>query len=99
MDLKSASTIAALTLGCCGAAFAQNSILKINVGDSPQFGNYLEDGSGRVVYMFTSDKRSVSSCYGNCARAWPPLIATATPQAGFGVDGHMLGSTKRSDGK
>ncbi|WP_241995503.1 hypothetical protein [Kribbella sp. VKM Ac-2568] len=61
-------------------------------------GSILVDGSGRTLYLFEKDKGSTSSCYGTCATAWPPYTTTGSPQAGGGVQGPLLGTTKRTDG-
>ena len=49
--------------------------------------------------MFTKDKGSTSECYGGCAQAWPPLLATGpvTISGKFTVP-HDLGTTTRTDG-
>jgi predicted lipoprotein with Yx(FWY)xxD motif len=40
----------------------------------------------------------MSSCYGACAKAWPPLLSDGEPQAGEGAMAAKLGTVKRSDG-
>jgi len=40
----------------------------------------------------------MSRCYGVCAKAWPPLLTTAAPLAGPGVEARLLGTTKRKNG-
>jgi predicted lipoprotein with Yx(FWY)xxD motif len=59
----------------------------------------LVDSEGLTVYSFANDRGTTSSCYGACAEAWPPLIATGTPNAGEGATSSDLGTTKRKDGK
>ena len=54
--------------------------------------------TGGRVYLFTADKGSKSSCYGQCASVWPPLIANK-PTAGAGLRASKLGTTKRKDAK
>src|ERR1700722_2435997 len=64
-------------------------------------GMVLVAGNDFTLYMFVPDKRSgVSTCYNACARAWPPLLLTGTdvPVYGHGVNPHLLGTTKRTDG-
>src|SRR3954470_20109016 len=61
-------------------------------------GRALVAAHGRTVYLFTADKGSKSSCYGQCASVWPPLIANK-PTAGAGLRASKLGTTKRKDGK
>jgi predicted lipoprotein with Yx(FWY)xxD motif len=55
------------------------------------------DGAGRALYLFTPDRRGVSTCYAGCARAWPPLYGRA--RAGLGIHARALGSTIRHDGR
>jgi predicted lipoprotein with Yx(FWY)xxD motif len=59
-------------------------------------GTVLTDGTGRTLYVLTKDKNGASSCTGDCASTWPPFTASAS--AGSGVDGSLLGTTKRADG-
>jgi predicted lipoprotein with Yx(FWY)xxD motif len=61
-------------------------------------GRVLVSAQGRTLYMFMHDKRGVSTCYGQCAGFWPPLLATANGRAGGGVKGTLIGTTKRHDG-
>ena len=35
------------------------------------------DGNHRALYTFDNDKPDTSSCYGECAAAWPPYLANA----------------------
>jgi predicted lipoprotein with Yx(FWY)xxD motif len=39
-----------------------------------------------------------SSCYGACAKAWPPLLTEGEPHPSNGAEGAKLGTTKRKDG-
>jgi predicted lipoprotein with Yx(FWY)xxD motif len=61
-------------------------------------GDVLTDPSGRLLYMFDPDKQGASTCYDQCAQAWPPLATTGTPGAGAGADVSLLGTTTRKDG-
>ena len=63
-----------------------------------KYGKVLFDGRGRSLYLFARDKRGQSSCYGACAKAWPPLLAAGRPKAGPGVRPSLLGTVKRRDG-
>ena len=57
------------------------------------YGHVLFDNRGFALYAFTRDRGGRSSCYGACAKAWPPYLANR-------VDGGTLvGTTRRSDGK
>ena len=62
-------------------------------------GTSLVGADGMTLYIFTSDTGGTSTCYEDCAAAWPPfeVEAGATPEAGDGVTGE-LGTTERDDG-
>jgi predicted lipoprotein with Yx(FWY)xxD motif len=62
-------------------------------------GTYLTGASGRALYMWVADSSGKSSCSGECAKAWPPLIAKSTPVASGGANAAELGTITRSDGK
>lgn len=76
----------------------------VAAAESPALGAYLADGSGRTLYMFESDRQGMggtapsSSCGGDCAAAWPPLLTDGPPVAGDGVDAAKLGTLDRGDG-
>lgn len=59
-------------------------------------GTYLVDARGRSLYLFTLDTDRTSSCEGECAEAWPPLLGD--PVGGEGVDQTLLGNAERGNG-
>jgi len=61
-------------------------------------GQILVDASGRTLYLFEADKGSVSTCYGDCASVWPPLIAKGTVDGAAGINSSLLSTTMRNDG-
>ena len=61
-------------------------------------GVYLTDGAGRAVYLWDADREGTSTCYGDCAKAWPPVTVGDRPTAGTGAAADLLGTQKRSDG-
>src|SRR6266487_2846486 len=63
-----------------------------------EFGKVIFDANSNVVYMFGRDKTATSTCYGICAKAWPPLLTKSTPSVGTGLNANLLGTTKRKDG-
>lgn len=65
---------------------------------STTLGDVLTDSADVTLYMFDKDKGGTSSCYGECATNWPPLLTTGAPKADAGTDGALLGTTKRTDG-
>jgi predicted lipoprotein with Yx(FWY)xxD motif len=62
-------------------------------------GTSLVGPDGRTLYIFTQDTDGASTCYDDCAAAWPPFIveAGAVLEGGDGVSGE-LGITERDDG-
>lgn len=86
---------AALALVPAGTTAASPTVA---VGSS-RFGPIVFDGQRRALYAFTRDRRGgPSSCYGACARAWPPYIARRAPRAGRGTKQSLLGTVRRRDG-
>ncbi len=79
-----------------GAAKASGTTVRL---DDSEFGRMLFDSKQQAIYIFERDERNKSNCYGECATAWPPVFTDGKPRAGDGVDGSLLGTTKRRDGK
>lgn len=67
--------------------------------DIPNFGPALTDQEGRTLYLFTKDSKnpSQSTCDGQCAANWPPLLATGDVTL-TGVDQALVGRVTRADG-
>ena len=61
-------------------------------------GAILVDGAGRTLYGFTPDTDGVSTCYDDCATAWPPLLDDAGTTVGEGLDPALLTTVDRTDG-
>jgi len=78
------------------AAAAAGKTVKIS---HSRFGDILVDGRGHTLYLFTKERTPKVRCYGDCARAWPPLITKGKPHAGKGADARLVGTTKRRNGK
>jgi predicted lipoprotein with Yx(FWY)xxD motif len=74
---------------------------EVQTGKVSGLGTVLVNGQGLTLYMFVPDKQSgTSTCYGQCANAWPPLLVTGgnAPVAGPGVEASLLTTTARTDG-
>jgi predicted lipoprotein with Yx(FWY)xxD motif len=75
----------------------------LEVKKSDQLGDYIADGEGRSLYLFKADtqgkdgKQAAATCYDDCAKAWPPLLADAA-KAGGKVQASLIGTTARKDG-
>lgn len=63
---------------------------------STDLGDILQDSEGRTLYLFTPDAQGDSTCYDDCADAWPAFVEEGS--AGEGVDASLLGTTTRTDG-
>ena len=72
---------------------------RIGMREQAPYGQILVDANGRALYVFSTDTGMRSSCEGECARAWPPVLTQGTATAmGGGVQSQMLGSIQRPDG-
>jgi predicted lipoprotein with Yx(FWY)xxD motif len=67
--------------------------------EASDYGSVLFDRKGGALYLFTSDTQGKSTCYGACAKAWPPFIARGRPRAREDVEQALLGTTLRRDGR
>lgn len=65
--------------------------------DSEDIKRGIFDFDGYTLYRFDKDKGSKSTCYGACAKQWPPLLTELKPR-GVDVVKSKLGTTKRKDG-
>jgi predicted lipoprotein with Yx(FWY)xxD motif len=70
----------------------------LTAASNPELGMVLVDSEGFTVYSFGKDKGTTSSCYGACAKAWPPVTTEGAPTGGEGALSSKLGTTKRKDG-
>src|SRR5215468_6956273 len=69
----------------------------VKVGPS-SLGRVLVDANGKTLYLWAHDKGRKSTCYGDCAGYWPPLLTRGKPVARGGAQARLLGTTRRSDG-
>lgn len=65
------------------------------VADSA-LGEIVVDDEGFTLYVFIPDDGGESTCYDDCATAWPPLVGDAV--ASGSVDAALLGTSPRTDG-
>ncbi|MFN8216390.1 MAG: hypothetical protein U0R71_07305 [Solirubrobacterales bacterium] len=70
----------------------------VSLASAPGLGLILVDSEGHVLYAFAGDSGTTSSCYGACAKAWPPLLTEGPPQPSNGAAPGRLGTTRRRDG-
>jgi len=87
---------AASAVGASSVPASSGALLTLRM--SP-YGKIISDAHHRVLYLFARDgNKPVSTCYGVCATAWPPLLTKGAPAAGPGLSAKLLGTTKRKDG-
>ncbi|MGZ4289736.1 MAG: COG4315 family predicted lipoprotein [Gaiellaceae bacterium] len=90
---------AAVTHRSSGSSAASNATAGLVTLHQTKVGKVLATKSGRTLYLFMKDKNGRSSCYGQCAGYWPPLMQKGKLSAGTGVKANFLGTTKRKNGK
>jgi predicted lipoprotein with Yx(FWY)xxD motif len=96
--IGAAIVVAAAVAAVVGSAQgAPGAAARLSVRSS-EYGKAVFGPSGKVVYVFGADRGSTSRCYGTCAKAWPPLVTSAAPLAGPGIQAKLLGTTKRKNG-
>ncbi len=78
-------------------ALAQDATT-LKVSQNEALGSFLVDAEGMTLYLFTKDTPDTSTCYDDCAGAWPPLLSEGEVAGGEGVDAALLGTTERTDG-
>jgi predicted lipoprotein with Yx(FWY)xxD motif len=66
-------------------------------------GVILTDGAGRTLYVFLNDEQGgPSTCSGDCAASWPPLLANGEVEVGGDgddpTDASLVGTIARDDG-
>lgn len=95
------ATIAALVFAFINSPASEAASAKGPVVSTAKtsLGRILVNSRGHTLYLFEKDKRGKSACSGQCAKFWPPLIATAKPRATAGAKASLLGTTKRADGR
>jgi predicted lipoprotein with Yx(FWY)xxD motif len=89
----------AATAVLASSAFAATSrSTAVHIGSS-KLGRILVNAQGRTLYIWAHDKGSKSTCYGMCAKYWPPLVTSGKPRALGGVRSSLLGTSRRHDGR
>lgn len=97
--------VAAIALASQAALAQMGGEAAIQAKQSEKYGQYVADGDGRALYMFTADTRgkgadkAVSNCYDKCAEAWPPMIVTDEPRVREELDEALLGTIERKNGE
>jgi predicted lipoprotein with Yx(FWY)xxD motif len=100
--LAAAVLAAVVVMTACGSGYgsgsgARGDAATVKVGSS-DLGRVLVDAKGRTLYLWAHDTGSKSTCSGECADYWPPLIAHGMPSASAGAQAGLLGTSRRTDG-
>jgi hypothetical protein len=59
----------------------------VQVRTDPSLGQILTDSSGRTLYKFDRDNKSLSSCTESCVTNWPPLLQSSGHECASGAEG------------
>jgi predicted lipoprotein with Yx(FWY)xxD motif len=106
----SLAAVALIVAGCGGSSMSSStsssqeskapaaSATTVSAAANPELGAVLVNSEGLTVYSFAKDQGTMSSCYGACAEAWPPVTTEGAPTSGEGAMSSQLGTTKRKDG-
>ena len=85
-------------LGADGTGIGVPEAAASLVLSSTDLGEFLVDGDGNTLYLFTVDTDGVSACYDQCEANWPPFLDGDGIEVGDGVDAALVGTTERTDG-
>ncbi len=91
-DTEAASTPAATEAPGATTGDATAAEATVMVSSDPALGDYLVDGTGMTLYLFTKDEGTTTACSGDCAANWPPIVAS-DPTGGDGIDAALLGTS------
>lgn len=94
--------VAALAaLATSAALAAAPSSIAVGVGTSATLGQILVGPNGHTLYTLSSDPNNSSTCSGQCAVAWPPLLVASggsvtgpSGMSGFGTFNRADGTTQ-----
>src|SRR5262245_37848466 len=86
----------AVLVATASAAQSGGTVVKLGASN---LGRVLVDAHGKTLYLGAHDKTSKSTCSGDCAEYWPPLITQGKPSALAGVNAKLLGTSRRTDGR
>ena len=93
-----ALVVASIAVAVAFGATSMTSKGQVNVRET-SLGKLIVDSKGHTLYLYAPDKKGKSSCYGECATFWPPLIKTSGNLAGSGVKASLITTTKRTNGQ
>lgn len=72
---------------------------KVATAEQAPYGAYLVDSAGWSVYLFKPDAGAKgSTCYGACAKVWPPVLTDGEPMVSGIAKAELLGTIERKNG-
>lgn len=105
MKARILSLSAIFVIAIAGLTLAQTTgEVTLTVKKTDSYGAFVADAEGRALYLFTADQqgqgtaKAESSCYDDCAKAWPPLLVKGEPQIGKKLKQELVGTIQRKDG-
>src|SRR5215218_8168159 len=87
---------AAVLTGGASAANHKGAVVKLR---PTSLGRIIVGSHDKTLYVWAHDRTRRSTCYGKCARAWPPLVTRGKPRAASGARSALLGTGFRRDGR
>ncbi|HVK20963.1 MAG TPA: hypothetical protein VM677_06355 [Actinokineospora sp.] len=83
-----------------GVPAEPKNVVRLTAKEIGKFGTGVVDAKGYTLYRFDKDaaKPSKSTCDGDCAKAWPPVLAGDGTIAVDGVAEDVVGTVDRADG-
>src|SRR5215207_4495175 len=87
---------AAVLTGGASAANHKGAVVKLR---PTSLGRIIVGSHDKTLYVWAHDRTRRSTCYGKCARAWPPLVTRGKPRAASGARSALLGTSFRRDGR
>lgn len=103
MSATSGATMSATsgaTTAASGTTNTPAATVTLTVKTDSKLGSYLADDKGMTVYMYTKDSPGKSTCEGQCATIWPPVLVASGGKVTVsgGGDQTLVGTITRSDG-
>lgn len=86
------------------SATASASTVVLGSFKTPQDGTLITGAHHRSLYVLTADQKTssshnkLSSCYGSCTAAWPPVLASKVPAVTGLAQRSLVGLTTRKGG-
>jgi len=77
---------------------AQSKVAVVSTAKT-SLGRIIVKSNGHTLYLLGKDRNGKSTCSGQCASFWPPLITSGKPRVTNGARAALIGTTRRTDGR